>query len=192
MAVASYKAVLKHFQRAPEDVRQYFQALPFLTQNCGWDVCVAYQFIRLETAQNRALYCGLVKLHRAEPNVTDSFLASLHLTRASFLVLMNVIFSTPVPPAIVEKLKNAESVRDRIVHGKGHTEPDARQAMVDSIDYATELNSHLEKCAGFRPFGDLRGFKGAAASLDKHTTSWLLKGFFSSIRPPKAKGTTEE
>lgn len=176
MAIPSYKSVLKHYLAAPEDVKRYLGYLPFLIEHCDWDVCIAYQFIRVETAQNRILYCGVVKLHRAHGEVAGSVLYTKHITRGSFLELFKTIFGNPLPSAIAEKLKHAEKVRDRIVHGKGFSEPDARQAIVDVIAYATEMNSYLEAVAGFRPFGDLRGFKGRGEPLDKKTTHWLLKG----------------
>jgi len=176
MAIPSYKAVLKHYASVPADVQKYFEHLPSLITNYDWDVCIAYQFICVETAQNRTLYGGVVKLHRAEASIAESMLYSLHITRASFLTLVETIFGAPIPPAVANKLKVAEGVRDKTVHGKGISEADARQALVDVLDYATELNKFVETKAGFRPFGDMRGFKGAAQPLEKSTTRWLLKG----------------
>jgi hypothetical protein len=176
MAIPSYKAVLKHYASVPADVQKYFSQLPPLIQNFNWDVCIAYQFIGVETAQNRILYGGVVKLHRADAYVADSMLYSLHVTRASFLELVANIFGKPLPDAVANKLKFAEGVRDKTVHGKGIAEAEARQALVDVLDYATEMNKFIEGIAGFRPFGDMRGFKGAAQPLEKSTTHWLLKG----------------
>ncbi len=176
MPVPSYKAALRHYASVPEDVQKYFAHLPSLIENYDWDVAIAYQFIRVETAQNRAIYGGVVKLHGAESTVADSMLYSLHITRASFLVLIETIYDKPLPKAVAEKLKFAEKVRDKIVHGKGISEPDARQALVDVLDYATDFNAFIQGIAGFRPFGDMRGFKGAAQPLQASTTRWLLKG----------------
>ncbi|MFZ2643638.1 MAG: hypothetical protein WA117_21785, partial [Verrucomicrobiia bacterium] len=161
MAIPSYKAVLKHYASVPADVQKYFGQLPSLIQSYDWNVCIAYQFICVETAQNRTLYGGVVKLHRAEASIADSMLYSLHITRASFLQLVETIFGTPLPDAVANKLKFAEQVRDKTVHGKGISEADARQALVDVLDYATEFNKFVECIAGFRPFGDMRGFNGA-------------------------------
>jgi hypothetical protein len=150
--------------------------LPSLIENYDWDVAIAYQFIRVETAQNRTIYGGVVKLHRAEASIADSMLYSLHITRASFLTLIETIFGAPLPTTVVEKLKFAEKVRDKNVHGKGISDPDARQALVDVLEYATDFNAFIEGIGGFRPFGDMRGFKGATQPLEKSTTRWLLKG----------------
>lgn len=176
MAISSYKAVLKHYKSVPKDVQHYFAYLPSLIENYNWDVCIAYQFICVETAQNRTLYGGVVKLHLADGSVADSMLFSLHITRASFLELVKNIFGKPLPDVVANKLKFAENVRDKTVHGKGISEAEARQALVDVLDYASDLNNFVEGIAGFRPFGDMRGFKGAAQPLEKSTTHWLLKG----------------
>jgi len=176
MAIPSYKAVLKHYASTPGDVQNYFKDLPLLIQDYDWDVCIAYQFIRVETAQNRTLYGGVVKLHGADPDIADSMLYSLHITRNSFLTLVETIFSAPLPVVVSDKLKFAEKVRDKTVHGKGISQADARQSLVDVLDYATDLNTFVEGIAGFRPFGDMRGFKGAGQPLAKPTTKWLLKG----------------
>lgn len=186
MAIPSYIAVLKHYNTAPEDVKQYLVYLPLLVEKCDWDVCIAYQFIRIETAQNRTIYCGVVKLHHAHPQVAGGVMYSQHMTRKSFLDLFKTIYGHSLPNNIVDKLKLAEGVRDKIVHGKGFSEPNARQAIVDAIDYASLLNEHLEKTAGFRPFGDLRGFKGRSEPLDKSTTMWLLKGIGLTHHPMSA------
>ena len=88
-------------------------------------------------------------------------LYSLHITRASFLVLVETIFGQPLPPATVALLKTAEKVRDKTVHGKGVGEPHARHAIVDVLDYATAVNQFVNGIAGFKPFGSMQGFKGA-------------------------------
>jgi hypothetical protein len=176
MAIPSCKAVLKHYTSVPADVQKYFEQLPSLIQRNKLDVCIAYQFIRVETAQNRTLYGGVVKLHQAHGSVASSMVNSLRVTRALFLVLINNIFGKPLPDTIGNKLKFAEKVRDKTVHGKGISDANARQALVDVLDYATELNKFVEDIAGFRPFGDMRGFKGNGQPLDKAKTAWLLKG----------------
>ena len=81
-----------------------------------------------------------------------------------------------MPTPITRKLREAEKVRDKIVHGKSINNPNMRDAIYDVLEYATLLNEHLEEKAGFKPFGDLRGFKGRGTPLDANTTRWLLKG----------------
>jgi hypothetical protein len=81
-----------------------------------------------------------------------------------------------LPATIAKKINSAEVVRDRSVHGKGVAEPEARQAIGDALDYASALDAYVFGLADFHPFGDMRGFKGAAASLPAQTTYWLLRG----------------
>ena len=178
--VPSTKSVLKHFDSASEEIKRYFQHLPAIVTSFPWEVAIAYQFIRVEQAQNRALYGGAVKLHRADAELAGSMLDSLHITRGSFLTHYETVFGQPIPPSTVTKLKFAENIRDKTVHGKAVSDADFRQAVVDVIDYAASLNDHVGSVAGFKPFGDMRGFKGAAQPLEKATTRWLLKGLLSS------------
>ncbi len=89
---------------------------------------------------------------------------------------MEVVFGKPLPDTTIGLLKTAEKVRDKTVHGKGISEPQAREAIVDVLDYATAVNNFVDGIAGFKPFGSMQGFKGAAQPLAKSTTAWLLKG----------------
>lgn len=177
MPYPSYKALLAHYNSKPEGLREFFRDVPeLLKSNFEWEVLIAYQFIRIETGLNRILYGGVVKLHRAHKSKAESMLASLHITRASFLELFENIYGAALPAAITQKIKSAEKVRDRSVHGKGVTEPAARQAIGDTLDYAEALDTHVHSLGGFHPFGDMRGFKGAGAPLPEKTTYWLLRG----------------
>lgn len=47
---------------------------------------------------------------------------------------------------------------------------------MDILDYATGFNDFVYGIAGLRPFGQLKGFKGRAASLEKSTSRWVLRG----------------
>lgn len=179
MTIPSTKAVLRHFDAAPQDVRKYFEHLPKLVGEYPWEVAIAYLFVRVERAQNRALYGGVVKLHRAHGEVAASMIEGLHIKRDSFLKHYGTIFGQPLPAGTISKLKFAEKVRDKTVHGKYVSDPDFRQAIVDVVDYAVSLNSHVQTISGFQPFGDMRGFKGAGQALEEVTTRWLLKGLLA-------------
>ena len=179
MAIPSIKAVLKHFESAPDEVRNYFFHLPTLIKNYPWEVVIAYQFIRVEQAQNRTLYGGVVKLHRAHGELASAVIDSLHITRDSFVKYYATVFGQSLPVETISKLKFAEKVRDKTVHGKDVNVSDFRQAIVDVVDYAVSLNNHVYDLAEFKPFGDMRGFKGAGQPLEKATTRWLLKGLLA-------------
>lgn len=180
MTISSYKAVIAHFRAAPDEIQTYFALLPKLIESFPWEVAIAYQFILVERGQNRALFGAAMKLHRADGQVAESTIEALHITRPSFLKHYEIIVGAPLPSATVGKLKFAEKVRDKTVHGKAVVDSDYRQAVVDVVDYAAELNEHIHGIAGFRPYGDMRGFIGARQSLDKRTTGWLMKGLLGT------------
>ena len=72
--------------------------------------------------------------------------------------------------------ERAEEIRDKVMHGKTTTDKEKREALASIIEYAERFNALVSGIAAFRPFGDLRGFKGRGQSLDKSTSRWLLKG----------------
>ena len=86
-------------------------------------------FLRTEKAQNRALYCGVVKLHGADSVVADAAVTSQYLTRDSFLALFKNVFGHPLSAATAAKIKDAEKIRDRVVHGKSVTDPDRKSVV---------------------------------------------------------------
>ena len=133
-------------------------------------------FSRVELAQNMALYCGVVKIHRGEATLARKAIDTQHMTRAEFKEKFETIFDKPIPERVYKKLEVAQKVRDRVMHGKSVSEEAKRNAVVSLIEYAKEFNAHVKSVADFRPFGNLRGFKGRTKVLDKKTTRWLLKG----------------
>lgn len=157
-------------------MKTYFEHLPKLINAFPYEVCLAYMFLRVEEAQNRALYCGVVKLHQASSTMAEKAINCQHLTRDGFVKLYETVFGVPISPATLKQIREAEKIRDKVIHGKRVDDPSMREALVDVIEYAESLNTEIETIAGFEPFGDLRGFKGRAQSLEDTTSRWLLKG----------------
>ncbi len=176
MPVSSYKAVLRAYNESSKEVQEYFDQLPHLVRTSTWEVVIAYLFVRLETAQNMALYCGVVKVHRASTTVAQNVINRHHLTRKGFQSLFNNVFGKELPKRLTDLSKKAELTRDQVVHGKKVKPASMRDAVVDILSYAEEMNSFVQDLAGFKPFNHMRGFKGRAKSLDTRTTKWLLKG----------------
>lgn len=174
-------ALLKSFEQSSENVKGYFQHLPKLIKEFPHEVCLAYLFLRLEQAHNRALYCGVVKLHHADGDLTDRIINNDHVTRDKFQELYQSVFGSSVPEAAKALLTTAEKIRDKVIHGKDVSAMEKREAIVDVIKYAEAFNNELKLKAGFEPFGDLRGFSGAAQKFGKDTTRWLLKGLGFSV-----------
>lgn len=176
-APPSYKAILKRYNSSTANVKGYFSELPdLLNDGYPYQVSLAYLFLETEHAHNRALYCGVVKLHAADAELADNVINAQHMTRDGFLDLYRSVFGKPFSLDLAGKFEKAARTRDSVVHGKNVPDSEMRQAHVDIIEYAERVNAEISAIAGFEPFGDLRGFKGAAGSLEKATTKWLLKG----------------
>jgi len=170
--VKSKRGLKKHYEAAPEEVREYFSHLPGLLETFPLHVALAYVFSRVELAQNMAIYCGIVKRHKGDAALVRKAVDAHHMTRKDFAEKYKAVFGK-APSAFIGA---AEKVRDKVMHGKNTTDKEVRQAIAKVLDYAQRLNAGVSSVAGFKPFGDLRGFKGAAQSLDSSTTRWLLKG----------------
>ena len=174
--VQNYRQVIRHYEAAPEQVRNYFPEFVKLVESYDWEIPITYAFSRLERAKRMTIYCGIVKLHWCESTLTRDRINEDHLSRGRFKRLFKVVFGKRVPQPLIEKLESAESVRDKIAHGMTWTPAEARGCLVHLIDFAVEFNDHMANLADFRPFGDLRGFKGRRESLTKATTRWVLLG----------------
>ncbi len=170
------RQLIQKFNDAPTQVREHFSNLPGLLEDFPLDVALAYIFYRVELAHNMALYCGVVKIHKANKEIANPAIDANHITREDFLKMFKIVFDRDLPTTTSNLLKNAEQVRDRVMHGKRTSDPEKREAIVKVIQYATEFNEAVYAAAQFRPFGNLRGFHGRGESLTKATTRWVLKG----------------
>ena len=106
------------------------------------------------------IYCGVVKLHRVNSALARTAVDNHRMTRGGFKDLYATILGKPLKKNVVDKIAEAENVRDRILHGKKVSEADKRKAVVDVLEYAESFNAEVSRIAGFKPFGSLKGFKG--------------------------------
>ncbi|VEB22849.1 hypothetical protein [Avibacterium volantium] len=179
----SYKGVIKTYDELPDEIKKFFRYAPNLIKAYPFEVVIAYLFIKIEEAQNRALYGGIIKLHKADTGVTKNIIEYEHLTREGFKNLYRNIFGKALPNHIVKKLEFAEKVRDKTIHGKDVSDSDLRKAICNCFSYAESMNTEIDKIAKFKPFGSMQGFKGRATpTMTTKTTQWLLKGFGFSVR----------
>lgn len=176
MSVKSFIGLKKKYDGSPKKVRDYFPHFVELSKDFPYDVALSYVFARLELAQNMTLYCGIVKIHRAEATLARNVVDAHHMTREEFREKVKVVYGKAIPASTTAKLDKAEKIRDKVMHGKSCTDADKRNALASVLEYAAEVNAFFKKEAGIEPFGDLRGFKGRAGSLDKNTTRWILRG----------------
>ena len=172
----SWRGVRKKLHEAPDEVQEYFKPAAELVERYPWEVSLSYLFARVERAHLMAIYCGVVKLHKANATLARKAVDLFHNTREEFQVIFANVFGLKIPRRLQTTLEGAQNVRDRVLHGKTVTEADYRMAIAAIIEYAAKFNDVCYGKGGFRPFGDLRGYKGAGASLDVSTSRWVLKG----------------
>jgi hypothetical protein len=164
-------------------VKAYFEHLPKLVgDGLPYEIAIAYVFLKIEQAQNRALYGGIVKIHRGNAEFVGRLMNFQHLTRDGFKNIYKNVFGNSLKEETVNKLKEAEKARDKVIHGKTVTDNELREAIADVLEYAERFNIEVNTVAGFKPFADMRGLKGRAGSLDKRTTKWLMKGLGFSVK----------
>lgn len=175
-AIKSRNGLHKAYNRAPASIRGYFKHMPELIDAFAYTVCLAYAFAQLALAQNMALYCGFVKLFRADAELARRAVGTHHMTREGFVDLYKVVFGFDLPQSAASALKTAEEMRDHVMHGKPTTDDRIRNAIARVLEYAAAINQQLKGSCGVEPFGELRGFAGAAKKLDKRTTRFMLKG----------------
>ena len=180
--IPSYKALLKIYEALPDEVKGHFLHVPKLIKGFPHEVALAYSFLKIEQAQNRALYGGVVKVHRGEAEFVRRLMTFQHLTRDGFKEIYKNVFGVALTKATAAKLDTAETIRDRVVHGKSVDDNEMREAIADCLEYACLFNANVSAAAGFKPFGDMRGFKGRADSLDKRTTKWLMRGLGFGVK----------
>jgi hypothetical protein len=179
--IKSKKGLLKAHRDCSDEVRTFFEYIPKLIDEFPMHVCLAYVFSRMELGQNMALYCGTVKLFRANSEIAKSAVGTHHMTREEFVRLYKTIYGFDLPETAAKDLKVAERTRDLIMHGKNSTDENIRNAIARVLEYAEEVNTHLSTKFKIKPFGSLKGFSGRAKKLDKKTTRYMLKGMGFSI-----------
>ena len=79
------------FLKYSDDVRKRFEYLPKLLDDYPLEIALGYVFHRLELGQNMALYCGVVKLYRANSDVASGALDVHHMTREGFVKLYKTV-----------------------------------------------------------------------------------------------------
>jgi hypothetical protein len=169
------------YEGLPEEVRGYFTHMPELVE-LPYEVALAYSFLKVEQAQNRALYGGVVKVHRGDAEFVRRVMNFQHLTRDGFTEIYANVFGTPLSKTCASKLEEAEKVRERVIHGKSVDDNEMREAIADCLEYGDLLNTDVSGVSGFKPFEDMRGFKGRADSLDKRTKKWLMRGLGFGVK----------
>jgi len=175
--IRSIPGLLHLLHRCSSEVQEHFKHLESLINKYPLEVALGYSFSRLELGQNMALYCGIVKVHRADSTVARNAINTHHMTRQSFMELYKTVYDIKLPEQAKKDLKIAEKTRDTVMHGGEATDERLRNAIGLVLEYAEKVNKQLDKDFQIKPFsGSLRGFAGRLKKLDKRTTRFMLKG----------------
>ncbi len=173
---STYKGVISRYKSCPEDIRKFYEAFEDLVNDYTYEVSIAYCFLKLEQAYNRTLYGGVRKMRKVHTEIARSVIDKQHLTRDGFIKLYKNVYGKTLPDTLVRKIKFAEKIRDRIIHGKKVEDKDARKCLVDILAFSEGLESEVKSIASFSPYADMRGLTGKSTSLDKTTSRWVMKG----------------
>ena len=168
--------IFKEFDQLPDTLKTNLEHFPELANNFPWDISLSYLFARIELAQNKAVHGAIVKLHRVDTQLARKVIDNFHMSRKGFREVYQKVTGKTISADIIKVAEHAESIRDKILHGKSVSEADKRSAVLSALRYAHRLNEQVARDAEFRPFGDMRGFKGRANPLDKKTSRWILMG----------------
>ncbi|MGD0017233.1 MAG: hypothetical protein ABSC38_06945 [Verrucomicrobiia bacterium] len=177
------RTIQQYYECLPEEIRTHFEHFPrTLDRELPLEVALSYLMYRVELAHRDTLYCGVVRLHHADSRTAKSIIRSQHLIRKDFREIFHNVFGRGIPDAIVERLKAAERIRDKAMHGSEPPESEMREAIVDVFDYAWTYNKFVVSLASFPPFGNLQGVLAGRERLTPVTTRWLMKGFGFAVK----------
>ena len=170
------------FNGCSQEIRTHYEHLLSLLDSYPLEVALGYMFHRLELGQNMALYCGVVKLHRASSTVARNAMDTQHMTRKEFETLYKTVLNVDLPSAAKQELRTAEKTRDTIMHGGSASADRLRNAIGRVLEFSEAVNRQIQQRHSFKPFkGNWQGFAGALQKLDNRTTRFMLKGMGFSI-----------
>ena len=165
------------FNGCSQEVQTHYEHLPSLLDDYPLEVALGYTFHRLELGQNMSLYCGVVRLHRANSTVARNAINTQHMTRKLFEELYKTVFNVDLPAAAKQELRTAENTRDMIMHGGSASADRLRNAIGRVLEFSEAVNNQIQQRNNFKPFrGNWQGFAGALQKLDNRTTRFMLKG----------------
>ena len=141
-------------------------------------IALAYCFSQIENGHRRLLYVGIVRKYRLHPELTWEFILKHDISRKDFRQIYKSVFGHGVPDEITNKLVPAESIRDRMIHGKRPEVKEMWGATLCCFDYCRAFNQHLVEKAGFAGFGRMQGktSKKGSPTLDKGVSRLALLG----------------
>jgi hypothetical protein len=135
-AAKTIRGLRRRYDGTPQRVRAYFRHVPGVVKDYPLEVCLSWMFAQVELAHNMTIYCGTVKLHKTESELTWHAIQMQHMTRSGFQKNFEQRFGKPITNEIMAPLEQAEKIRDKVMHGKPTTDADKRQAIANVLEYA--------------------------------------------------------
>lgn len=177
--ISERQKITDFLARLDKGAREYFLLLPELLDNISSsEPALAYCFQRIEMAQRVGLYALLMREYRTKSDLAWKSIDDLQIDRNSFSDHFKRISGKQLPENLRAKIKPAEAVRDRIMHGRTESRASIHRAVLLCLEYADLLNKQFQNKAGFKPFGQLRGVTSnrARPQLDEKITLAVLAG----------------
>jgi len=169
-AIGEFDPDLKHTFEHIEDIVNKIGSLPA--------IALAYCFSQIENGHRRLLYAGIVRKYRLDPELTWQFVLEHDVSRKAFPELYKAVFGHNFPSNVGEKLKPAEKIRDKMIHGKTPAIKEMWGAVLCCFDYCQDVNKHLNANEGFSGFGRMQGITGMKGkpTLPKNVSRLALVG----------------
>ncbi len=176
----------ERYEKLPSEVRDHFWQFPEIIEKIeDLRLALTYMFYRVEWAHTTSLYIGLRKTYGVQAEgktyAVDAYMAkqamdSTHMTREKFQDSYETVFSKDFPKNAAEKIKLAQQVRDKLMHGMRVSDAQVTEALLKIMEYTKLYHDAVREAADFSPFGSQQGVTGATKSLDKKVSCVILKG----------------
>jgi hypothetical protein len=195
MLSATIPAVRKAVREFDPDLKHTFEHVGDIVEKLGKipAITLAYCFSQIENGHRRLLYAGIVRKYRLDPELTWKFVLDHDINRKDFAELYRAVFGHAFPTKIAAMISPAESIRDRMIHGKRPEIKEMWGATICCFDYCREVNKHLRAKEQFAGFGRMQGITGKKGSptLDKAVSRLALVGLGLSQKTRSAAAAVQ-
>ena len=180
--IRSIPGLRNYYLAQSEEVQWYFEHVPKLIEDFPLTVCLSYVFSKLEAGNLMALYAGAVKVHKVDVEMARRAVEAAHISTEDWPNRYKAVFSVKPPRAATKDMEEARETRNLVLHGTAHVLSDTevnkrcRKAIACVLHCAESINGQLEELYELKPFGNLAGFAGPGARLNKGTSVLVLRG----------------
>ncbi len=169
-------ALRRQFSELPGEVRNHFRKLQPLLDNSDLDIALAYVFMLIEQGRYRAIKCVLVRKLRCSGTLVDNMFRDYQFQRKTFRTAFVQLVGIDIGRDPYNVLKQAESVRDKVFHGRMPQDADLRQALASALTFVGLFGERIRDETGKNPFGDLRGLSSRMKMLPNNQARWIIDG----------------